>query len=144
MGLSITGYVLEPPRVGQSNSSFTSTPNVYISDQVAFDLAYPINESEPRTDYHVFVLTDGDFPDATFCWTKNEVIDRFDYAGAQQRFKTLPGAPLVVPGVLGPDSNTERLQVSPPVDALGSERPSRWPWWPTMGHLEPLLRVQPS
>jgi len=120
MGLSITGYVLEPPRVGQANSSYTSTPNVYISDQAAFDLAYPTDESEPRTDYHVFVLTDGDFPDATFCWTKNEVIDRFDYDGKQQRFKTSPGAELTVVGTLTatpPDSNTERLSVTPPTSS---------------------------
>lgn len=116
-GLSITGYVLEPPRVGAANSAFTSTPNVYISNQAAFDAAYPSNESAPRTEYHVFVLVDGDFPDCTFCWTKNEIVNRFDYDGRQQRFRTLPGSVLDELGDLGPDSNTNRLVVAIPASS---------------------------
>lgn len=124
-GLSLTGYVLEPPRVGQSNSAFTSTPNVFISDQAAFDTAYPTAETAPRTDYHVFVLTDGDFPDATFCWTKNEVISRFDYDGLDQRFRTIPGLALVVVGTLALTSNTLRLSVTPPLSTDTSSYPIR-------------------
>lgn len=132
MGLSVTGYVLEPPRVGDSNSPFTYTPNVYVSSQGAFDAAYPSNESAPRTEYHVFVLQDyvapgtgpGDtrsFVDARFCWTKNEVIQRFDYAGAEGRFRTIPGSVLEVAGTMAADANTNRLQVTAPISSdLGS------------------------
>ncbi len=128
MPLSITGFVLDPPRVGGSNSPFTMTPNVYVYDQNAFDTAYPSDESTPRTEYHVFVLVDplsalsgtgpegnGSFVDARFAWTKNEVIQRFDYEGSEGRFKTLPGAALIEVGTLASDSNTTRLKVLVPI-----------------------------
>lgn len=126
MGLSVKGYILDPPRVGGSNAPFTMTPNVYIFDQAAFDAAYPSDESAPRTEYCVFVLVDpkssggtgpggnGSLVDARFVWTKNEVIQRFDYEGAEGRFKPLPGSPLILVGPLGPISNTERLKVLAP------------------------------
>jgi hypothetical protein len=114
MGLALSGYLLDPPRVGAANSPYTQTPNVYISDSVAFNAAYPSDESAPRTEYHVFVLKDGDFPDATFAWTKNEVINRFDYDSQVQRFRTLPGAAPEVVGTLGPTSNVDRLVVAIP------------------------------
>lgn len=117
-GLSLLGYVLEPPRVGGSNSPFTSTPNVFIADQATFDAYYtPGAEPVPRTEYHVFVLTDGDLPEATFCWTKNEVINRFDHNGREQRFQTLFGNALEVAGDLALDSNTNRLSVSKPLSS---------------------------
>jgi hypothetical protein len=122
--LSITGYVLEPPRVGQANSPFTQTPNDLISDQGSFDVAYPPSiESNPRTDYLVFVAQDGKLADAYFYWTKNEgavqsgvqvTFARFDYSGKDQRFKTLPGSGPVTLGTLGPDSNTTRFKVVVP------------------------------
>lgn len=117
MGLSILGYVLEPVRVGGSNSAFTLTPNNLIADSGAFSAHYP-SGSEPvsRTEYLVLVQTDGLLADADFGWTKNEVVQRFDYSGQDQRFKPLAGAPLEVVGVLGPDSNTTRLQVFVPVE----------------------------
>ena len=125
-GLSITGYVLEPPRVGQSNSPFTTTPNVYIGSQAAFDAAYPTAETEPRSEYHVFVLKDGDIPDdASFCWTKNEIINRFGYSSQDQRFKTLPGLLLAVTGQLALDSNTSRLSVTAPISSVIAEFPFR-------------------
>jgi hypothetical protein len=37
-------YLLEPPRVGQANSPFTQTPDNYISNQLAFNTAYPPDE----------------------------------------------------------------------------------------------------
>lgn len=125
MGLSITGYVLEPTRVGRSNSPFTFTPDIIISSQAAFDTAYPSSEANPRTEYHVFVLTDGDFPDPEFCWTKNEILQRFGYDGRNQRFRTLPGGPLEIAGILETDSNTNRLSVTPPVSATVSSFPVR-------------------
>lgn len=124
-GLSILGYVLEPPRVGAANSPYTQTPNVYISNSAAFNAAYPSDESAPRTEYHVFVLTDGDFPDATFAWTKNEVINRFDYDSQVQRFRTLPGAAPEVVGVLGPTSNVDRLVVAIPASSNLVSYPAR-------------------
>lgn len=128
MGLSITGYVLEPPRVGSANSPFTMTPNNYLSNPSAFNTAYPSDESVPRTEYHVFVLDDfvppgtgpethGSFTDATFCWTKNEVIQRFDYQGQDGRFKTLPGASPTVAGKMASDANTSRIKVTPPLSS---------------------------
>ena len=115
MGLSFFGYILEPPRVGQANSPFTFTPNVVITNQGAFDAAYPANESQPRTEYLVFPLEDGDLVDALFAWTKNEVIPRFDYDGRNQRFWPLPGSAPTVLGVLAADANTNRLQATAPI-----------------------------
>lgn len=123
MGLAIEGYVLEPPRVGQANSPFTLTPNVYVSNQGTFDGAYPANESVPRTEYLVQVMTDGDLDVAKFAWTKNEgavasglqvPFLRFDYDGQAQRFKLLPGSSPTNVGILGTSSNTTRLKVEPP------------------------------
>jgi hypothetical protein len=124
-GLSITGYVLDPVRVGAANSPYTQTPDIYISDQAAFDVAYPSDESEPRTDYLVFVLNDGDFPDAEFCWTKNEILDRFDYDGREQRFRTMLGADREELGNLGPDSNTTRFTVAIPISTDLTSYPVR-------------------
>jgi len=62
----------------------------------------------------VFVLEDGDFTTASFAWTKNEVLDHFDYDGKNQRFKALPGAELIAVGVLSVDSNIDRLSVEVP------------------------------
>lgn len=136
MGLSIKGYVLEPPRVGSSNSAFTYTPNVYISDQGAFDAAYPSDESVPRTEYHVFVLNDfvppgtgpgvsRSFVDATFAWTKNEAIQRFDYEGRDGRFKTYPGDAPEQAGNLSAASNTTRLKVTAPLTTDTANYPIR-------------------
>ena len=120
-GLIITGYVLEPVRVGGANSPFSQTPDIVISSQGAFDAAYPTAETEPRTDYHAFVREDGKLHNVTLMWTKNEVIRRFDFAGRDQRFKTLPGAPLTIVGTLLANANTERLSVAPPVSSVISE-----------------------
>jgi len=136
MPLSITGYVLEPPRVGSSNSPFTQTPSNFLSDSSAFNTAYPSNESVPRTEYLVQVLNDfeapgtgpglnGSFADATFVWTKNEVIARFDYFSQDGRFKSLPGSVLEQVGILAADANTNRLKVSPPTSSDFSTFPVR-------------------
>lgn len=115
MPFSVTGYVLEPVRVGQANSPFTFTPNNFVSNQVAFDAAYPSDESAPSTQYLVQVMQDGDLPDAIFGWSRNEVIQRFDYEGRDQRFKTLPGSGAEVLGQLGPASNVTRLKATKPL-----------------------------
>jgi hypothetical protein len=136
MSLTISGYVLEPPRVGQANSPFTYTPNIYILDQAAFDAAYPVDESAPRTEYHVFVLSDDlqpptgpggnhSFVDTSFAWTKNEVVQRFDYKGAEGRFRTLPGDAPFVAGQLTASANTTRLKVLPPISTSFSTYPVR-------------------
>src|SRR5215831_4408596 len=110
MAFSITGYVLEKPRVGTSNSAFTVTPDNLISDAFAYGTAYPSSETNPRTDYLVFVVDQGDLPVATFAWTKNEVVQRFDYSGKDQRFVPLPGAPPTTVGTITPTVNTTRLK----------------------------------
>ena len=116
------GYVLEGVRVGQANSSFTQTPDNYISDQVVFDAAYPADESQPRTEYLSLVFDEGTpiaglLVNAKFGWTKNEVINRFGYLARLGRFQPLPGAVLASSGVLGPTSNTTRITVKPPAQA---------------------------
>lgn len=131
----LTGYVLEPPRVGGSNSPFTFTPSNFISNQSAFDAAYPTDESSPRTEYMIQVLREDAtgtatgpgstlvLPDALFAWTKNEgaiqggltvPFQRFDYSGQDQVFKPLQGAPRELVGTLAADSNTVRLAVAVP------------------------------
>jgi len=121
MGLQFGGYVLEAPRVGQRNAAFTWTPDNYIADQSAFDVAYPQDQSVPRTDYLVVVLQDGDLTDAVFGWTKNEELSRFDYQGQQGAFLPLPGGPPDEVGVLTTDANTTRLSVlAPQLSDLGS------------------------
>ena len=122
MAFEISGYVLEPIRVGQANSPFTQTPDNYIENQTTFDAAYPSDESEPRTDYLVMVTDEGT-PDAgllvnaEFGWTKNEIVQRFDYAAAAGRFRPLPGSSPIEVGFLASDSNTNRLMVRAPVQA---------------------------
>jgi len=122
MGFSIRGYVLEPPRVGQSNSPFTSSPANFISDPVAFGIAYPNTEANPRADYLTLVTNEGVgglLRNASFGWTKNEVVRRFDYASRDGRFKPLPGGTIVTAGPIGPNSNTQRLKAVPaPLQAL--------------------------
>jgi hypothetical protein len=126
MSLAITGYVLEPPRVGGSNSPFTLTPNNLISNQGTFNASFPSDESNPRVEYCAFVLSDTLVPgtgpnlgrsmvDAKLCWTKNEVIQRFDYLGREGRFKPLPGSSALVVGTLSSTANTQRLKVTVPL-----------------------------
>ena len=127
MGFSTTGFVLESTRCGQSNSSFTQTPDDYISNPGVFNAAYPSSETSSRTDYLVFVFNEGTpiaglLANAKFAWTKNDgisnispTVNRFDYAARQGRFKPLPGAELVSSGILGTLSNTNRIKVTPPV-----------------------------
>jgi hypothetical protein len=122
MPFSITGYVLEAPRVGSSNNPFTMTPADVVSNSGAFSSAYPIAETSPRTDYMVMVLLDGKLPASTFGWTKNEgivaggpAIQRFDYDGKHQRFSPLPGNTVTVVGALTATANTTRLKVAVPI-----------------------------
>lgn len=125
MAFSLKGYLLEPPRVGASNSQFTFTPNNFVSNSGTYSAAYPSTETNPRTDYLVFVEGDGLLPDATFCWTKNEglsptgpAIARFDYAGREQAFRPLKGSSPIVVGTLSGTANTTRLKVSVPIGVM--------------------------
>jgi hypothetical protein len=107
------------------------TPDVVVSDRSAFDAAYPSDESVPRTEYMVQALREGMvgsgpdgglvLPDATLAWTKNEgavqddvlvPFQRFGYAGQDQRFELLRGAPREFVGTMLGDANTNRLVVS--------------------------------
>lgn len=118
MSFSLQGYLLEKPRVGSANSPFTASPDDLVSDSSAFNSAFPwYNENTPgRTEYLIVAVQDGNLPVAQFGWTKNEIGNqRFDYDGAVGNFKPLPGGPRAVVGVLGPDSNTTRLKILPPV-----------------------------
>jgi hypothetical protein len=114
MSLSLQGYLLEKPRVGSANSPFTASPDDLISNQIAFDSAFPASDeiNPGRTEYLVVVLGDGNLPAARFGWTKNETSNqRFDYDGTVGNFRPLPGGPRTVVGVLGPDSNITRLKI---------------------------------
>ncbi len=57
---------------------------------------------------------------AGFGWTKNEIVQRFDYDSHGGRFRTLPGGAIVSPGTLSSSSNTTRLQVPAPFEVLSS------------------------
>lgn len=113
--MQLTGYVVEKPRVGTANSPYTSSPDNLISNQSAYDTGFGVNEDSPgRTEYLTLVIKDGDIPEATFGWTKNEGgIQRFDFDGAEGKFRTLPGGRLVELGVLTLESNSTRLKASP-------------------------------
>lgn len=126
MGLSIKGYVLEPPRVGQSNSPFTFTPNDEVANSGTFNAYYtPGSETVSRSDYCTVVQTEGLLVNAAFGWTKNEggtfttsTVRRFDYDSLAGHFKPLPGAPPDAVGVLDTTANTTRLKVVPPIGVL--------------------------
>lgn len=127
MGFSLKGYIVEGPRVGGSNSSFSMTPNVYVSNSGAFSTAYPANESAPRTDYIVMVLAEGDLSDVVFGWSKNEGLEpnepgvqRFDYNTDRNTFYPLAGAMPLVLGLLDSDANTIRMKVPVPVGVMSS------------------------
>lgn len=110
----LPGYALFSPRVGGGNSPYTSTPDAVVIDQVAFDAAYPTDESEPRNDYLVFPLTQGDLYQATFGWVRNDSpLNRFDYDGKADQFLPLKGGKRLSLGTLAPTSNTTRMQVRP-------------------------------
>lgn len=134
MGFTLKGYALEPPRVGGANSPFTMTPNVFVSDNGAYTTAYPVTETNARTDYLVLVLTDGKLPNATFGWTKNEALSpsgtplkRFDYDGRTQSFRPLKGSAPQLIGTVASTLNTTRLKVAVPTTGLGSYRLSVGP-----------------
>lgn len=116
----VTGFVLEKPRVGSANSPFTLTPDNLVVDQGAFDAAFPTDESTSRAEYCVLVTSDGDLVDAEFGWTKNDLIQRFDWEGRDQRYKTLPGGLPFVAGELALTSNTTRLKVPAPLLSLAT------------------------
>lgn len=133
MSFSIKGYVLEPPRVGTANSSFTMPPNNVIANPVMYAGYFPDgSEPNPRVDYMAIVMRDGLLVDALFGWTKNEIVARFDYDGSVQRFKPLPGGPLLAVGVVGPTLNTSRLKVPAPT-LIGPAPSAPAPWRLSVG-----------
>jgi hypothetical protein len=62
---------------------------------------------------------------AGFGWTKNEIIQRFDYDTQHGRFIPLPGGALTSPGKLTSAANTSRLAVAPPPEELLAAAPFR-------------------
>jgi len=121
MGFSLKGYVIEKPRVGSANSTFTSTPDNLISDPGSYNAVFGTDESNPgRVEYLTLALVDGDLANAEFGWTKNEDgFARFDFDGAEARFVPLRGSVRAEVGTLGPDANTTRLKVQKPNFPLG-------------------------
>jgi len=122
MAFEISGYVVEGMRVGQSNATFTQSPDNLISDQAAFDAAYPDDESAPRADYMIMVTSEGTphpglLESAKFGWTKNEIVARFTYDAQGGAFKPLRGSAPVEVGILSDDANVTRLRARPPVQA---------------------------
>jgi hypothetical protein len=98
-----------------------------ILNQAAYDAAYPSgSEPTPRVEYFVLAMTDGALVDATFGWSKNEVISRFTYDGRNQRFKLLAGGPLSEVGRLDSSNpSTQQLKVIPPTSAALAAAPYR-------------------
>jgi len=134
MPFEISGYVVEGMRVGQSNATFTQSPDNLISNPGAFDAFYLPDESAPRADYMVLVTSEGPpqaepplppgpYPglleSARFGWTKNEIVARFTYDAQAGAFKPLRGAAPVEVGILTAEANMDatRLRVRPPVQA---------------------------
>lgn len=120
MGFSVTGYIVDKPRVGTSNSPFTLTPDNIVSDPGAFSAAFPSNESASRAEYMTLVLADGDLAEAEFGWTRNDEVQRFYWEGRDQRYRTLPGSTRSTVGVLALDANTTRLKVPAPGAPFGA------------------------
>lgn len=116
MGFGLKGYILDKPRVSGANSPFTSTPDDIISDSSAFNSHYTSSETVPRTEYLVIVTADGDLAYAEFGWTKNEGVQRFDWDGAEQRFRPLVGSVRQKIGPLDPTLNVSRVSVAAPTD----------------------------
>jgi hypothetical protein len=116
MAIATKGYVLEKPRVGSANSPFTSSPDNVVSDPGTYGSVFDTDETDPgRCEYLVLTCVDGDLPDAEFGWTKNESgVQRFDYDGSNDGFRTLPGSSRQLVGTLGAGSNTSRIQVAIP------------------------------
>ena len=56
-----------------------------------------------------------------FGWTKNEVIQRFDYDSTAGKFTPLPGSAITVVGQLDSTSAVQQLTVAPPAQALSLE-----------------------
>ena len=110
MPLDLHGYLLEPPRIGSSNSPYTASPNNLVSNQSNWDAAYPNDESVPNDHYMALALAEGKLPQATFGWAKNETLSRFGYNGRGQRFQTLPGGTPDILGVIDSNSDTKRLK----------------------------------
>jgi hypothetical protein len=71
-------------------------------------------------EYFVFTMTDGSLANATFGWSKNEIVNRFGYDGRNQRFKLLVGSAPTLVGTVGPTLNTSRVKVTPPVQVLAA------------------------
>ena len=117
MSFDLNGYLLEPPRIGSSNSPYTASPNNLVSNQSDWDLAYPSDESAPNDHYMAIALADAKLPQATFGWTKNETLNRFDYNGRGQRFQPLPGGTPDILGVIDSNSNTKRIKAPKLVSA---------------------------
>ncbi len=118
MAFTIKGYVLEKPRVGSANSPFTLTPDNLVTDQGAFDTAFPASEANPRAEYMVMVTSDGDLVDAEFGWTRNDLLQRFDWEGRDQRYKPLAGGLPTQVGALSLTANTTRLKAPAPKVSL--------------------------
>jgi hypothetical protein len=128
MAFTLSGYLLDKPRMGAATNPFTVGPDNVISDQVAWNAAYPADESQPAADYMVLVeSTDGSLQGSLFGWTKSESqtapllqVTRFGYDGKLGRYNLLPGNAPDAVGTLTLDSNTSRLKVTPPINPLGS------------------------
>ena len=59
---------------------------------------------------------------AGFGWTKNEIVNRFGYDGRNGRFRTLPGGPIVIAGVLQTvaEGGQQQFKVPAPVEVLAA------------------------
>jgi len=109
MPVSTQHYLLQKPRVGSANSSFTASPDDYA---VPSDLSsFGSDESNPGPiDYLTLVLVDGNLadPKVTLGFTQNQGgVQRFDYDGTVGTFKPIQYGRM---GVLGTDP---RIHLNP-------------------------------
>lgn len=112
MTLNTSGALLEGVRISSGNSGFTFPPKSVVLDSTTFDA------QTTRAEYLVEMFhtnktvngTDIGDPGLRVRWSRNEsTVIRFDYDNFGRRWKTCPGIPVDVLGVI---SNTTRLKVA--------------------------------
>ena len=131
MGLNLSGYVLERPRVGKSNALFTYTPNSGAG--FGFNFFFDSSETQPEHGYLLLCLQGGKLPSSVFGWVKNDTLTRFGYNNKKQSFLPLPGEGRRILGTLSATANTNRLKVRTPVSTDVVSYPLRVTLAPNVG-----------
>jgi hypothetical protein len=95
--LDLSGWVLEKPKISESNSPNTTPPD---------NMTLAGFSPTVRADYMVAALNNSRLREARFAWVKNAGRDRFGFGDADRRWMPLYGKAPVSLGVI---SNNPRL-----------------------------------